>query len=97
MACGKQLLTPLRFCSLCSGNWRLEDSGYGTPVSFLLALGLLDDVALPGRLSWLPVAGFGLVVFAALLFRLRFLSVCFGGLLLTLACRPLLLPWSLVS
>lgn len=91
------LLTPLRFGWLRSGNWWLEGPSHSAPVSFLLALGLLDGLALPGRLCRLPVAGFGLVVFAAFLLGLRFLPVCLGGLLLTLACRPLLLPCSLVS
>lgn len=93
----KKLLTPLRFGWLRSGNWWLEGPGHSAPVSFLLALGLLDGIAVPGWLYRLPVAGLGLVVFAVFLLGLHFLPVCLGGLLLTLACRPLLLPCSLVS
>lgn len=93
----ERLLTPLRFSRFWSGNWWLEGPGHSAPVSLLLALGLLDGVALPGWLHGLPVAGFGLVIFAALLLGLHFLPVCLRGLLLTLTCRPLLLPRSLVS
>lgn len=92
-----RLPTPLRFSRLWSGNRWLEGPSHSAPVSFLLALGLLDGVTLPGWLHGLSITGFGLVVFAALVLCLCFLPVCLGGLLLTLTCHPLLLPCSVVS